>query len=446
MKKLFFLIAVCMLFSSLAYSQPIQTDQVEFQVDTDKQIISEQKTVGDMIDDYLNSKGWNEGENIKSNGSKFYIGRGTGAIQPPLSHPAYLQARINAFEKAFLDSKLNLVESLGTAISSETTKSYQEGSFDETKKPEKTKAEKDRDSIIDKLRKLTNAKLDKMLRAEGVEPEKASAKQVEKALVKIASTEQFRKFTQTVAQTRISGAQVLKCFEGPGEGKGYEIGVLLVSSDTLREMASAIYTGEKPQAKAPKAPIIKQIPADTAVLMGTFGVQQKIDQNGDLVLVVYAQAAPKTSSSNSIAMAYRKAKTSGMGYLRQFAGENYKTTNDALNAETTNEYEDETKEYENQSAYKEMITSVSKSLTISGQQQIKKWDTKHPLTGKKIVGVVLAWSPKSSVQAKQLRNEMNKIPAQQSDSTETQPVYQGKQQLDHEGMTSSGAEADDDAF
>ncbi len=441
MKKIFFLIAVGMLFSSLAYAQPIHTDQAEFQVDTDKQNISEQKTVIDMINDYLNNKGWNEGENIKSNGSKFYIGIGTGAIQPPLSHPAYLQARINAFEKAFLVSKLNLVESLGTAISSETTKSYQEGSFDETKQ-----SEKHRDSIIDKLRKLTHTKLDKMLRAEGVEPEKASDKQVEKALAKIASTEQFRKFTKTVAQTRISGAQVLKCFEGPGEGKGYGIGVILVSSDTLREMASAIYTGKKPQAKAPKAPIIKQIPADTAVLMGTFGIQQKIDQNGDLVLVAYAQAAPKTSSSNSISMAYRKAKTSGMGYLRQFAGENYKTTNDALNAETTNEYEDETKEYENQSAYKEMIKTVSESLTISGIQQIKKWNAKHPLTGKKMVGVVLAWSPKSSAQAKQLRNEMNKIPAQRPDSTGTQPAYQGKQQLDHEGMTSSGAEADDDAF
>jgi hypothetical protein len=181
--------------------------------------------------------------------------------------------------------------------------------------------------------------------------------------------------------------------------------------------------------------------------MQTFGIQQKIDENGNLVLVAFAQGAPRTSSSNSVSMAYRKAKNAGMGYIRSFAGENYMTTSDALTAETTTEYEDKTKVYREQSTFDDIIKSYSQKLNISGIKTIKKWKHKHPLTGKNVTGVVLAWSPQSAARAKALRKTMNSSSHQGVGATaSTKNSSSNRQKLDHAGITGSGAEADEDAF
>ena len=286
-----------------------------------------------------------------------------------------------------------------------------------------------------------------MLKAEGVNPEKADKEQIVEVLPAIATSEEFTKMTNTMARTYLSGLQVYKCFEGPGEGRGYQIVVVTIYSDKLREMASSIFTGKKPKSKAPKKPILQQVPVDKDVLLQTFGIQQKIDENGNLVLVAFAQGAPRTSSSKSVSMAYRKAKNAGMGYIRSFAGENYMTTGDALNAESTNEYDDNTKNYREQSTYDDIIKSYSDKLNVAGIKTIKKWRHKHPLTGKNVAGVVLAWSPQSAGSAKALRKTMNSSSHQGGGATaSTGNSSSGRRKLDHVGITGSGAEADEDAF
>ncbi len=418
----------------------------EFQIDTDSENTSAKKTAKDMADEFLAKKGWQEGENIKSNGKKFYIGIGEGSIQAPINHPRYLQARINAFEKAFAKSKQELAEFIGTEISNTLIRKYSEPNANE--ESEDTESSSGSESaIIDKLSMFAHAKLDKMLKAEGVNPKEADTDQIAEVLPAIATSEEFKKMTNTMAKTYLSGLQVFKCFEGPGEGQGYAIVVVTIYSDKLREMASSIYTGKKPKIKAPKKPIQKQIPIDNNILMQTFGIQQKIDENGNLVLVAFAQGAPRTSSSNSISMAYRKAKIAGMGYIRSFAGENYMTTSDAINAETTTEFDDNTKNYREQSKFDDIIKSYSQKLNISGIKTLKKWKHIHPLTGKKVAGVVLAWSPQSAARAKALGKTLNSNAHQGVGTTaSSRNSTYSRKKLDHAGLTGSGAEADEDAF
>ena len=438
-------VAITLLFS--VSSQPAYSSaslkEPEFQPDTDTHNMSDSQSVSDMVEEFLQSKGWAEGENIKKNGQKFFIGVGTGAIQAPIDHPRYIQSRINAFDKAFLASKQDLVEYLATDIANTTLEAYKEGTFSENESQNDNNAG-GQDSVISKLSLLANAKLDKMLQKEGIDSTSDDKEKIDDALAGILSTSEFRNFTQTAAHSLLSGVQVYKCFEGPGEGKGFQIAVISIYSDTLREMATAIYTGKKPKSKAPKKPIINQIPKDKKVLLQTFGVQQKIDENGDLVIIAYAQGAPISESSHSISKSYRKAKTAGLGYIRKFAGENYRTTNDAINAETTTEYEDETKSYKDQSKFDEIIQSTSASLKISGIRTIKKWHQKHPLTGKTVTGVILAWSPKSAASAQSLRAKMNSTPGKQSQKLRN--ASYGRRKLDHAGLTGSGAEADEEAF
>jgi len=435
------LLIVLFCFSTL-FGQETVVDEVEFQIDTDNENISQKKSVADMISKYLTRMGWEHNENYKNDGSMFFIGVGEGAIQAPIDHPGYLQSRINAFDKALLSSKQDLAEYLETAISTEAQKTYREGRAENQDVNEETV---DENSISYKLQKLTHAKLDKLLLEEGITPATASDEQIKKALAEVATQEDFKKYTATVAKSLLSGIQVFKCFEGPGEGKGYVIGVVTIYSDKLREMASSIYTGRKPTTKTPKIPIIEQIPQDNAILMGTFGIQQKTDENGDLVLVSFGQAAPKTLSSNSISMAYRKAKIECQGYIRTFAGENFRTTGDVENAESTTEYEDETKEYKNKSAFDAIVKSTSKNMKISGIQQVKKWKHTHPITGKPMVGVVCTWSPRSSSRAKNISDQMSRTPESRTPAS-SKKGDSGRKELDHSGITGSGAEADEDSF
>ena len=414
----------------------------EFQIDTDNQNISDSKSAREMAEEFLDSKGWQVGKNVKK-GREFYVGIGDGAIQAPIDHPRYMQARINAFDKAFLASKQDLVEYLAVDIANDMGQTYKERSYGKDSGDSEEIIAKE-DSVVDKLTLLAHAKLDKMLAKEGVDPKNDEKKEIEAALPEILSSEQFSNFTKTAAKTRLSGVQAYKCFEGPGEGRGYQFAVISIYSDTLREMATSIYTGEKPKSKAPNKPIISQIPTDQDILLQTFGVQQKVDENGDLVIVAYAQGAPISESSNSISKAYKKAKIAAMGYIRKFAGENYATTGDLMNAESTTEYDDATKSYADKSAFDDIVRSTSESLNISGIQILKKWKRDHPLNGKVVTGVVLAWSPKSSANAQSLKAKLNTKP--QKRSQRSQSASYERRKLDHEGLTGSGAEADEEAF
>ena len=68
--------------------------------------------VQQAMDDFLDSKGWTEGENYKSNGTTFYVGTGVGNVGADTVSKSYIQSRVNAFNKAMLDAKKQLVEFL----------------------------------------------------------------------------------------------------------------------------------------------------------------------------------------------------------------------------------------------------------------------------------------------------------------------------------------------
>ena len=107
---------------STAAASTIPEEQIQ-----EKQAIAE-KTVQDMMDEYLSSKGWSGGLNEKAE-KKFFVATGTGVIQAPREGANYIGSRMNAFNKAMLEAKKTMVEYMGTEIESETLRSYQEGEF-----------------------------------------------------------------------------------------------------------------------------------------------------------------------------------------------------------------------------------------------------------------------------------------------------------------------------
>lgn len=401
----------------------------------------EEKGVQDMINEFLSAKGWVAGENVKGD-KKFFVATGTGVIQAPRSkRAAYIGSRVNAFNKAMLEAKKNMVEFLEVSIKSETERSYQEGDILNSEEAQ-AKGE-DPNSLAYKLKSLVHAKLDKELRAEGVDPDAANKEAAAKAAKKLLASEQYRKMVRTAAQAQVVGLQAICTFEGtPSSDKG-EIGVVAIWSPKLQEMAASIITGLPVAKGKAKRPIREQIATDPGALLSTFGVQQKIDEQGDLVLVGFGQAGGVSESKMAAKGAQGKAKANALAAIREFAGENVAVTTDMLSAESTEEFENAAEEYQDQSAFSERIRATAAKMNISGIAVLKNWKFKHPLTGTTVYGCVCTWAPKQATSAKQMKNMMaNPTSAVGTNRSTAKPV--AKPTASSYGA--GGQAGDDDAF
>jgi len=404
--------------------------------------ISEAKTAQSMIDDFLKSKGWSEGENTRGN-KTFFVSVGIGVIQAPRSNRNYIASRVAAYNKAMLDAKKNMAEFLELTIKTETEKTYTEGSFD---KPKKT-GNKSELSIWNKIKMLAHAKLDATLKEEGIDPKKADKETVKKATAKVLASEEYRKLVQTAAKAYILGMQVYNSFEQSPAGSKGEIGVIAIWSPKLQAMAEVMTTGGTVPTGIAKKPILQQIPSNTQTLLTQFGVQQKLDQNGNLTLVSFGQGGALSDSRMAANAATRKAQMNAQAAIREFAGESVAVATDMLEAETAKELEDKTEQYENESAFREKVKATAKAMKISGINTIRRWKAKHPITGKYVYGAICIWNPQSSARAKQLGNAMNSSPRPGTSASVTKAKAMAQEKkLQGKSFSGAGQAADDDAF
>lgn len=408
--------------------------------------IEEDKDVGNQINEFLAAKGWSEGEN-KKKGELFFIAIGQGVIQAPRTDQSYIASRINAYNKAMLDAKKQMVEYLGVAIQTETAKTYSEGSFPQpaTIKQETTETSRMKAKIL----LLINAKLDAALRANGVDPATATKDDIEKATKKEINSESFKKLIKTSASSFVIGMQSCVTFECIPANKKGQMGVIAIWSPKLQRMAEAISNGNLSMPLGlPKKPIVEQISTDPIVLLTTFGVQQKINEEGKLVLVSYGQGGAVSDSPTSANAAKSKAQQNAQAAIREFAGESVATSTDQLQAETVKEFEDKTDAYANESAYKEKIAATAAKMNISGIATIKRWQVKHPINGNTVYGTICTWSPDSAANAQMLKNIMDGVPTPQKQENVPPPAPEEKpnSKANAKSFKGSGQAIDNDAF
>ena len=458
MKKLM-ITAVCALasvWSAIAQEAPI--DVAEMTPETSAPTANP-KGAKKIIEEYMQERhGWANGVNENKNG-QFIMTIGIGAIQAPKDHKSYNQSRVNAFDKAVLDVKAKMAKFLEQEIAAAVTSAYAEvpeGLNGPEQEMAKTIANMADDSIIGKAKKLISKKLDNALRKEGYDPDAAKAegsakvKELQNRIDNIMSKDEFKKTVTSGAKSVISGAQAFYTVE-VSVGKRAEIGVALIWSPMLARMANSLVTGiPVPNAKA-KKPIRQQITKDTDKLISTFGVQQKVNENGEYVLVSYGQSTAISSSSRAQQAASDKAKLNAEALIRQFAGEYVAVNEEQINAEQTLEYRDGAlPDYTSMDSYKTTQATMAKKMNINGINEIYSWEAVHPISGQTVYGVVCTWSPK---QAQMARNFKKTIEATAIDGAEgrrkvsapgtnynLKPIPKAK---DRVGL---GDSADDDTF
>lgn len=432
--------------------------------------VAEAPRVRDLIDEYLAKKGWEEGPNVKGKGGsakKFFVSVGVGTIAARRDSAGYVSSRFNAFQKAFIAAQRDMVQFLESEVSASVESSYMEPSavreqqrIDEltsqgmalqaAKVQAKALASDAQDyakfqsgaTAATQAEKLLRFEIDKKLKAAGFDPNQPVEQQ---QLASILSSKEFQSSVRIVANSRVAGMQVFKAFEVLPEGNQGQIGVVAIYSERLHNLANALFSGNEglvPEG-APRKSLKQQIPMDEAVLLSTFGVTAKVDENGQLALVAYGQAGARTESSRSITAAERKARTAAIQQIRFFAGAMVKTLETADNAESMQELSSGTVDVVTDDSYEESIKVSAEALKISGLKTIHRWDMKHPLTGHYIAGNVVSWSPSASALGKSMKNDMNAAPQKSSGSS---PSNQGGVAAGGKTgvMTSEGAEGSED--
>ncbi len=341
--------------------------------------ISSEKSVEDLLDAFLAEKGWAEGTNIKGD-SFFIVMRGTGLVAAPVDHPNYNSSRGRAFTKAMLEAKSELAAYLSSTIQTAAAYRLAEVPAPEQRTPEEqvaaALAAMPEDSVCGKTVTL-----------------------VEKAL---ATQEDYSNSIAVASNAAIAGLQAFYTAEANGE-----IGVITIWSPKLAETAAAMVTGKRVPKTSPKAPIAQQIPTDKKTLMSTFGVQQKINEQGDLVLVAYAQAGTKSDSPNSKKIAERLAADLARAELRNFAGETAQLSTALTDAERLEEYTDGSVDYKDERAYESFVRTAAAKMEMNGIQVVKRWEATHPVSGRTVVGVVATWSPAEAQQARKNKAQID---------------------------------------
>lgn len=465
MKTFFATLAVCTAVFAFAQAEPgsyAPIDETSAEIDVEEDATAK-------IQAFLDGKAWTEGDNAKADGSVFIVSVGYGTIAAPPSHPSYNASRSRAFAKAMLDAKAQMARYLEQSLSVAVEMSYAEQGVSGDPTPQEQMAAAlnamPDDSLIGKGKRYLHAKMDTLLSKEGVDVaaqrEKAQA-DYDAAAAKakqVASTETFKRAIGSTATAYVSGLQAFYTVEAQGKGENGEIGVVCVWSPALAETAAAMTNGQMPTAlRKGKKPIREQLPADTKVLLSTFGVQQKIDENGQLVLVSYAQNAARTANKRAERAAYSKAQLDASAQIRAFAGEAVTTNQAMAEAEESLDYdlEGQLPDYRDESAYNEYQQSVAKALPINGIKVVKRWSAKHPVSGQMVYGVVCAWSPAGAALAREQKAAIEASAKGAAEGRRTigasamkaAPVSAAKANKEAEGrsLLNSGDEGDEDAF
>lgn len=474
---LFKLLLLIALFGSFCFPLNAIAEDVdtEFEVVEDVTAPTEDEELDEIIENFIDEKGWTLGKNVKKSGKEFFISTGTSNIQQKTTSKGFIGSRQIAFTSAMAIAKRKMAEFLGTEIETSMVLEMSRPSdqreearvadirgdvmaIEEKKKAAgglKSDMQKKGDewdsefvkTLASGADRLYREKLDKQLRARGIDPKKP----VEAQVLKEIFSESFQESTKAMARQRISGIQAYTTFEHLPKGGVPEMGVIAIYSDKLHAMALAIHKeGVLIPPGTPRKPLKQQLPKDKIALLMTFGVQLKTDENGELNLVSFCQAGQRGKRDKRAAK--RTAVLCAQKQVQQYAGETLHSTSLANAAQSVKEFENLMSVVEDDSSLEDAIATASAKMNISGIANLKQWQTKHPVSGHKVRGAVVYWSPDTAASAKSMsRMGRDDIPAEFSKAAQekknaaatsrsTKKKSQPKQQRTLSGKGTSGSD------
>lgn len=372
---------------------------------------------------------------IQPNGD--YVAVGQSVIPGKSGNLKWELSRATSYDKAILNAKAELVKFIAREIGQKALSELEVGNpNDESLKKSLSNP---RPGMLDKVKMLLNAKLDKHLKAEGIDPNKVSPEKLEKLSRKIVGSSSFRKTTEVMAEQSICGLVVKKVFLKDGR-----LAVVVRQSDAMMKLAAAM-TGNGP---APKVNPARGIDVDDWImklqpseLYTMYGIQVRSDKNGDINIISFAQMPTNRKGAVSIMGAKKAASTDADGYIRAFAGETVKVNELSSKFNEELEYDDangnEMIEVMHNNYSKNSIESYSEKLKMSGIYTSRQWEFEDKANNMSYHGAIKVWKLSSQEAAKQLGAANNKYSSPDSNVGSYAP-YADTSSAEEAGTSSSG--------
>jgi hypothetical protein len=340
---------------------------------------------------YLAQKGWHLGQNTDGR----FVTIGAGPITGEPTDKDFQTKRGIGFERAMLNAKEEIATYYSQAMQKKVLSSYEEISQVARELTARVAAQNNNNaSLPAKLEMLLHAKINRQLEQEGVPVNSPSAA---KRAGELLNSDQFSRLITRSSKAVVSGLICSKMFEENGQ-----IAVVAYYSPATRALGAALAgRGAAPSAAPAKETLKVWVKSLTPLdLYPSIGVQLASDENGNIVILSYAQRALQTNSKLALRNAQTGAKTEADGYIAQFAGEQVAFDNVGNTLEMTEEFDDGVVDSMAGEVSKTNITAVTERLKISGIETWHDWQTLDKRSGKYIVGTVRAWSLTSSNTAK----------------------------------------------
>lgn len=299
-------------------------------------------------------------------------------------HKDYATNRQLAFDRAFLAAKSDIARTLAAQVKASAELALRSGKLAEGK-----------NATNDKVQDMVNAAAYELLVKQGVDMDDEAA--IKAALPKVLNSTEFKQMTETAAVAYMIGVQA---FAVVSDGKS--IGVLATYSDLTRDMALAMFSGQKVNFKGPRVEDLDDMldGIDANVRANTFGLRAFIEDDGEeppqFVMVSFVQAFLESDSASSESLTTAIARAIAEKQYREFAGQNVTVTAALSQSQNITELTDNLGELSAfDQDFSQKCQAIGEKLSITG---ITPLDTKTIVlpSGHKILCASFAWTPESS--------------------------------------------------
>ncbi len=456
----FFLIT-CILISTLCFAKISLAVEKEEEFGTEKLTVKLHNRSGQskrMAEDFIRkTKKWKIGLNQRENKSDFFVSIGTSGIAFNNSYANFGDARQDAFDIAFLQSKKQFIKFMGQKISADILNERKQGTYAQPPQPGTSEMENYMNNLNTfeegkKIRTLLNLKLDEALKKAGFED--TTTEEAAKEAEKILKSKEFSKSIEASAEHRIAGFQTYKIFEISDGVKG-NLTVIGLWSDKLNKLADALSTGGDIPANTPKKPLFEQIPSrdsvdDITKWSFSYGARMTSDENGYPSLISFGHASPMFDDTDEWVDACDQAQLQAESFIAIFANEMVSYKENLKKAQNTKIFEDNTnignKKEETQAIknyYKKLESSGA--IDTAGIEYLDSVEIQHPANEQALECIVaVGWSTTLRTVGENLK-EVNES-AEKIEIEEESETNENMNEGEEDGTAYSGESdsADDD--
>ncbi len=391
---------------------------------------AKKKTAGDECNKFVRKKKWKIGNNVKSNGQRFYIQVGSAPMNQVWGKPGFIDSRQNAYEIAMLNAKQKIAENLGTEIQRSLVYNIASGKFanpqvkkelalDAKKNGKSYTDNRDMSSALKKGMELLNRRLDDELKkTDPPKPATTKKEALKKAEALVKKSKDFSDAIQTVAQTNLYGLIRIFVSESGGKGEQSTRCVVALYSDNTKKIADAVKLKDPSMfPKGKKGKSIYDIVGDPETenglksLFSSFGVITKKDDKGDWNVIAFGQSEIDGDDATALEFALGEARTMAQGAIRTYIGENVAASKILEKSEKYKQLVNNKKEVTNTKSFQQSVKSESKKLKLVGMEDVLDWSLEAtPGSNIGVAGVVIRLSFTSLGEAISNKEGMNNRP------------------------------------